>query len=75
MSDDSAPLGTALLLGGVMGFVFGVALMGLCPPSYADGVKETQDKAIEAGVGRWDVDPKTGKTTFVFNGQPAEKKP
>lgn len=30
------------------------------------GIKWTQDQAVQAKVGHWNVDPTTGKTDFVF---------
>lgn len=30
------------------------------------GIKRTQDQAIQAKAGHWNVDPTTGKTEFVF---------
>ena len=41
---------------GFMGYTFGLEC----------GTKWTQDQAIQAKVGHWNVDPTTGKTDFVF---------
>ena len=40
----------------LLGYAFGLE----------SGIKWTQDQAIQAKVGRWNVDPTTGKTDFVF---------
>jgi len=55
---------TNLLIGLALAFLVGAAVGG------CGGSIKTMDKArntaVEAGVGEWQVDPKTGATTFVY---------
>ena len=44
------------VLGALLGYSFGLE----------SGIRRTQDQAIQAKVGHWNVDPTTGKTDFVF---------
>ncbi len=42
----------------------GVVTVGKC--GHAIGIHYERQKAIEAGVGRWVVDPATGNTEFKY---------
>jgi hypothetical protein len=59
MSRDTPDL-PSFIIGGLMGIVLGIGL-----GSTISGCRQ-QSKAIEAGVGRWTVDPATGATQFEY---------
>lgn len=57
--DDSATAIWVFILGvivALLGYSFGLE----------SGIRCTQDQAVQAKVGHWNVDPTTGKTDFVF---------
>lgn len=63
----SAAAGCAFLLGIVAFIVTGTALMSWSATELiACAVADEQKKAIEAGVGRWEIDPATGQRRFVY---------
>jgi len=62
VSTDSE--GSDLLIGLVLVFLLG-AVVGGCGGSIKT-MDKARNAAVEAGVGEWQVDPKTGATTFVY---------
>ncbi len=51
-----------LMMGGIGLILVPLAVIG----TVAGGAKGVQQQAIEAGVAEWQVDPKTGETSFVW---------
>lgn len=62
-SDKSPPLGCWLV---VVFFYFGLGLLAGWTGVRSKAIKNEQQKAIEAGVGRYVIDPATGATEFKY---------
>lgn len=42
------------------------AVLSGCRAGLDAGVRQEQQKAVESGVGRWQIDPATGERYFVY---------
>ncbi len=71
MSQTTEDVGNAFVGGFILGGMVGMALMILAGIFLATpaAISHEQQKAVDAGVGRWKVDAKTGDREFHYGTQ------